>query len=312
MVYLHPYITMIMNKILLLVSGIIISGISFTQQQFENGNMESWDGLATPQEEPSNWSSLKTADALSGSAPQVLEQDAGHNGGFCARLESTSVFFVPANGIMTNGRVHADFDPENGYVYTDATDAEWNTPFTSRPDSLVGWFKYSPDGGDKGKVEVFLHEAAGQIPEAGTSANIIGSARMNITNAEANWTRFAVPFSYVDSRTPEYMLSIVACGDSTISNSGSILWIDDLSFVYNPTNELTEEDLKIKVYSYDNTLNIEGAGVSGALVKVFDLNGSLLLEVENETQISTNYAEGIYLVEVSNQYGVIRKKVFLN
>jgi hypothetical protein len=43
-------------------------------------------------------------------------------------------------------------------------DSKWNTPFTDKPDSVVGWYKYAPSGIDKGKVEVILHTGAGQNP----------------------------------------------------------------------------------------------------------------------------------------------------
>lgn len=300
-----------MKQSILLLSSLLITGVATSQEQFENGDMELWENLSTPTEEPTEWSSLKTADALAGSAPQVVSQDVGRGGGFSAKLESTSVFSIPANGIMTNGRVHADFDPDNGYVYTETSDSKWNTDFTSRPDSLIGWYKYSPAGGDKGKVEVFLHEAAGQIPAASTAPNIIGSARMNITTAQTEWTRFAVPFSYVDGRTPEKMLSIVACGDSTISNSGSILWIDDLAFTYSPTSELTEADLNLKVFSHENIIELRGNGAINNKLTVFDVSGDQILQVQNENFIQTNFSEGIYIIEVTNEFGTIRKKLFL-
>ncbi|MBI3135007.1 MAG: PCMD domain-containing protein [Bacteroidetes bacterium] len=230
-----------MRKILLLsfVAALSASGIS--QTQLENPGFEgAWENVTGAEDEPVEWSSLKTADALASLAPVVAFQEATnpHSGARCIRLLNVSSFGVVANGLLTNGLVHADFDPDLGYVYTNTTDPQWNTTFTDRPDSLVGWFRYSPSGADKGKVEVITHQdpPVGQLPAANyPEAHWVSRARYDVTTTSAStWIRFSVPFEYYNTSLPEYILVVLSAGDSTIAVAGSQMWIDDLELIYNP------------------------------------------------------------------------------
>ena len=76
-----------------------------------------------------------------------------HSGSYSLEMTNVTTFGIVANGTVTNGRIHADFNPSLGYVFTDQTDDTWNQSFSDTPDSLVGWYKYNPTGSDKGKVE---------------------------------------------------------------------------------------------------------------------------------------------------------------
>ena len=40
----------------------------------------------------------------------------GHSGNYSLELINVSTFGVVANGTVTNGQVHADFDPNNGEI----------------------------------------------------------------------------------------------------------------------------------------------------------------------------------------------------
>jgi hypothetical protein len=241
-----------MKKIYLLVSTLFLGMFSaVAQQQFENGGFESWENLGLASEEPTEWSSLKTADALASQAPKVLTQDAGRTG-VCIKLTTGNAFGINANGILTNGRVHADFNPELGYVYTQTSDSKWNTPFTSFPDSIVGYFKFAPSGTDKGKVEVILHTGSvAKLPENGTAGSQVARARYDVTTTTSSWIRFSAPFHYYNNNTPAYMLCVITCGDSTITNAGTIAWYDDFQFIY---NTITTGSINPLIYNVTNNL----------------------------------------------------------
>lgn len=209
----------------------------YGQTQLDNSGFETWENVSAPEEEPTNWSSLKTADALAWAAPVVCAQaGSAHSGSYCVHLTNVSSWGVVANGLLTNGRVHADFDPELGYVFTEPTDAQWYQTFSDRPDSLVGWFKYAPQGSDKGKVEILLHDntAQGILPETGSITHWVAKARYDIATTTSTWTRFSVPFNYFNGNTPDYILAVCSSGDSTVAVDGSELWLDDLELIYNP------------------------------------------------------------------------------
>lgn len=227
--------------------------ITFGQfQQIEEGGFENWENLTLASEEPLQWSSLKTADALAAQAPKVLSPDAGRGAGKCIKLEVKNAFGIAANGIITNGMVHADFNPALGYVYTNASDAQWNTPFSSFPDSVVGYYKYAPINGDRGKVEIILHSGSNaKLPENGTAGAQIARARYDVTTATGSWTRFSAPFGYYNNNTPNYMLIVITSGDSTISEIGTIAWYDDIELIY---NTITTGTIAQLTYSVTNTV----------------------------------------------------------
>lgn len=244
-------------------TGIIVCAfpfLGFTQQQFENGGFESWENTGSPTEEPTEWSSLKTSGGgQAGVAPKVISKAPGRTGGSSIRMENESALGITANGILTNGRVFApDFNPENGYVATISSEGKWNTPFTSRPDSLVGWYKYSPAGGDKGKVEVALHRGSTcELPEGNTPNDLVAVARFHMVGTTSNWKRFSVPFNYLNGNTPDYLLSVLTSGDSTLAVVGSVAYFDDLQLIYNLP--VVTQNLVSNTYAITNTT---GAAIS--------------------------------------------------
>lgn len=301
-----------MKTLFTLFLGLTTSFLIFSQQQMQNGDFESWDDVGTAEEEPTNWSSLKTADALAGSAPQVLSQDAGRNGGFCPKIEVKSVFGIKANGIMTNGRVHADFNPENGYVYTDPNDARWYTAFTDKPDSIVGWYKYAPQNGDKGKIEIILHVNQGNLPYNGTQGNVVARAKYEFTTAQASWTRFAKAFNYWNTNDPEYILTTVTSGDSTVSETGSTLWIDDLSLVYNPTSSVDKnEKYEFAINASQGFLYFDVNNES-VNYQVSDVSGKIIQSGKANKSVPFKHNSGIYFINIESAEGNFTKKLYIH
>ena len=140
-----------------------------TAQQLENSGFEQWENVGTGEEEPLSWSSTKTSDnsSLNGLAPQVISRTTdAHTGTYAAKLINKNVPFVNivANGIVTNGIIHTTTNPQDSYVYTDVNSSDHSQPFTSYPDSIVGWYKYVPQGNDVGNIQVLLHSSYGQLP----------------------------------------------------------------------------------------------------------------------------------------------------
>ncbi|MBK7270000.1 MAG: hypothetical protein IPI07_10975 [Flavobacteriales bacterium] len=121
---------------------------AFAQPQLNNPSFENWQNLGTGTEEPTEWSSIKTSDGgalINGVAPQVCFRSADfHTGSYSVNVRSQQAPGVVANGTATCGRVHATFTPSEGSVFTDAGNTDWNHALTSKPDSLVGWFRRRP------------------------------------------------------------------------------------------------------------------------------------------------------------------------
>lgn len=303
------------NYLFLIVSGVFST--AFGQMQLENPGFEDpWENVTGPEDEPAEWSSLKTADALGLFAPVVLFQtEDAHSGTYAVHLINDESAGVVANGIMTNGQVHADFDPEEGYVYTNTDESGWNTPFTDRPDSLVAWIKYAPTGSDHGKLELLLHNnsATGILPESGSTAHWIGKARFDVEGSYGSWTRISAPFNYFSAADPSYALMVVTSGDSTVAAVGSELWVDDIELIYNPPMAIDEEKVDFKVYPVGDEIIIELTETNSATFTLYNLDGRLIAETEiteNTTRLKVE-PEGMYLYRIVQNGKVISGKIYV-
>jgi hypothetical protein len=308
-----------MNKLLTSAVFFLFSITGFSQTQIENPGFELvWEDVSGAEDEPLEWSSLKSADALTAFAPVVAFQESSgpHSGSYCIRLKVVNTLGVSANGLLTNGRVHADTDPEQGYVYTDAGSSPWNYAFTDRPDSLVFWVKHSPVGGDKSKVEILLHDDSGdgELPHDGSTANWVGKARANITGALSAWTRISVPFVYYNTNTPDYLLAVISAGDSTMAVEDTEMWIDDLQLIYNPASISVESTEQTRIFNNGNeiVLSLEQSG-DNTTFSLYGLDGKLVYRagvVENTTFHRPDL-HGIYVYQVLTGDEVITGKISL-
>ncbi|MCD6202018.1 MAG: PCMD domain-containing protein [Bacteroidales bacterium] len=308
---------------------IFISGFAFSQKAIfsvENGGFENWEipaGLDSTLMEPVNWSSLKTSDnpSLSNVAPVVwrLSPDA-HSGNYSVYLTNISIFGVVATGTITNGRVHADMNPDNGYVFTDTTDTRWNSRIDSRPDSLVGWYKYNSTGNDKGVVDVDLHVGYYQKPGSDDdSTRLVGKAMFKTPpETVTEWTRFAVPFEYFDDRKPEYYLFILNSGDGKAAVAGSEIWLDDISFVYNDVPALKKsirQEIFFVYASFGNIhIRMDSNITAGYQVVVTDILGRKIFrkKIAAGEEVTLNPGQkGIFIVRGSNGKETFSRKVMV-
>ncbi|MBK6527582.1 MAG: PCMD domain-containing protein [Crocinitomicaceae bacterium] len=282
-----------MKKLLLVSFLSLLSAISsVAQTQLENPGFEDWQNASAPEAEPTQYSSLKTADLLAGSAPQVVwgETTIVHSGDSSAKIVVAPFNWLVGlspNGTLTNGRVHAELTASNGYVFTDVANPQWNTPCTDRPDSIAGWINYAPSGGDQGKVEVILHDDSqlGKLPATSyPMPHWVGRARYDITSStSSSWVRFSVPFNYYNNTSPDYILMVITSGDSLIAVSGSTLYVDDFELIYNP-------NLVSVTPPASQNLNI---GVDGTTLTVNATpNAAVVTAITQEWKFSTTSGSG--------------------
>ena len=197
---------MMKNLFLTIIAFVI--GFAVFAQQPENPGFELWEDVGLNEDEPVDWSSLKTSDNSSTNifAPYVWEKSTdAHSGTYSVKLENGSVLGIVAAGTVTNGRIHAELSG-TGWAYTDPTDARWNNPLTTKPDSIVVWAKNSPAGADVAQVKALLHTGSAKIPDP-AQANYIAEALITIPDATSTWTRFSAPFNYYNGNDPEYILN---------------------------------------------------------------------------------------------------------
>lgn len=305
---------------------LFLATIALNAQIIENPGFEEWENLGNGNPEPVNWSSTQSADppGLAALAPQVLFKDSinPHSGNYSLRLKNVFVAIanIVSNGIATNGRVYADFNPALASVRTDASDPKWNTPFNARPDSIVGYYKYAPQGADITVIQVLLHTGTtGILPDANNTGWVAKAEFESPNENISEWTRFTAPFNYFNDDNPEYMLFNISAGNGTNAVANSQGWYDDLELVYNVVglDEKTANAL-LNVYSADQSIVIDmrkfGAGEEFNL-KIYTITGQLILSDQaisgyiKELKVETG---GVYICTLQGKDGLtLSKKVFV-
>lgn len=289
----------------------------------ENASFEDWEDAGTVSDEPVDWSSIKTSDAgstINQFAPEVWAQsDDAHTGNYSLELTNIlTIGSIIATGTITNGRIHAAFDPAEGYSYTDQEDSRWNTPLTGRPDSVAVWIKYYPaNENDTAQVKVILHKGEGSIPE--TPENIatrIAFAQINVWGEKNTWTRVAAPFDYFSNDNPEYVMMILTAGAGLIPIEGSVAYYDDIELVYDPSSISDQSLEKNLIYSFGKTIHLDNLPAEyqhNSHLELISLNGATVWSTEvNTTTITLDnpgIISGLYIVKIRAKEGVYTQKV---
>ncbi len=311
-----------MKKTKLLTLVLLLSGGVFCQQ-LQNPGFEEWESIGATEDEPVNWSSIKTSDniPLNAFAPIVWGKSTdAHSGNYSLLLFNYYVSLINnvAAGTITNGQVHSDFDPDSGYVFTNIADEQWYTAFNKKPDSIAGWFKCNPADGDFGTVKFLLHKGYSALP--GDESNYIAIAYYQLPSHEVTeWTRFSTPFVYTSDDTPEYILSVITSGNGTDAIEGSTAHFDDFELIYNPSSVNDEFAENINIYQSNGKLVVKTEDVNPEDLQ-FTLLNSLGESVIKNVTLSNNsnyfdinnFKPGVYIAVTLNKDSKFSKKIVIN
>ncbi len=318
-----------MNKTFTILLSFSISLVSFAQTQIANGGFESWGGNTSPgiAAEPNGFYSNDSGSSTAQLGPQTCYQDATikHSGSYSMRLENKTVPIIGTvvNGNATTGVVNApSTNKADGYLgttkYNDASDVR-RMNFTGRPDSIVGWYQYTSGGaGEQGKVTAILHNNHYYDPELPTtnhpdptSDKIARATYLTPTATSAVWKRFTAPFIYTGSGNPTYiMINMTPSNNQLTTFAGSKMWIDDISFIYNNTVSVKENDFdkNVKVYFYDKTIYVDflNKNNESSTIEIYNATGQLVStqQIENNSVNKidvSSFKSGIYMYKVSGK-----------
>ncbi len=245
--------------------------ISFTTEsaaEVHNMNFDSWymSGKA-PMPNASGysvWDSANKATASLGTIP--TKQETSHvavtgDGKSAARLESCTAFgFLAAGNIYTGSFVKV--------IGMSGASLNWGTPFTSRPLAMKGYFDYTPKAIDKYdsdhsslagetdicQIQVFLTDrtdmynintSEGKFVDVnGSDIIAYGKIESNVTTSTKSglvngYEPFTIKLEYRDlTRKPAQVVIVGAAskyGDYFTGGIGSVLYLDEFSFVYDPS-----------------------------------------------------------------------------
>ena len=189
--------------------------------------------------------------------------------GKAAKLESKEVAMV---GLAAGNIYTGKFVKANVSLSNPGAELDWGVNFNSRPLALKGYVDYSPGNINKTKapyngmsgkqdigiVQVFITDwgapfristSSGKFVDTANDPGIIayGSMDLNKTNG---YIEFTVPLTYRSTtRKPTYIVIAAAAskyGDYFTGSTSSVMYVDEFSLVYDPS-QLTEEQLaKVK------------------------------------------------------------------
>jgi hypothetical protein len=327
-----------MNKIVTLTCIALTTSL-IGQTQLPNASFENL-GNASPgvSSEPTSWYSNKSGSSVAKLGGQTCFQDntLHHSGSYSMRLETISYFGTAVNGSASTGVINAPCSNKSyGYIgtinYSTASD-DRRLACTSRPDSIVGWYQYTPgDATEQAKVRAILHTGDYNDPETPVamtsgvtcpssgannhpdlSANKIGDALFVSTAGVTvgTWTRFSVPFIYTSSATPAYiMVNITSSYNQATTVTGSKMWIDDIALIYNNNagiNTNTAKSNAVHVYYADKNLSVDFTHKTDeqSSLSIFDLTGKMISfqKLDNNKSNTVNLSSlnsGMYLYLIS-------------
>jgi hypothetical protein len=288
------------------------------QTQIGNSDLELWENVGAPTEEPNNWSSFKTGSGpFAGFANKQIERSsnvrAGATGAYAARIWSTSVLGIVANGTMTCGRVNmGSTTPANAanFNYSQTNDDQFSEVCTTLPDSLVFWAKYTQAGGGNqmARVHALVHDTydAHDPIDANSQPHIIATAELNYSPTNGQWVRFSVPF--VPTANPGLVPAFILATFATNSTSGGgadndEVLLDDISLVYNGGGAGIDapEASKFTVNYSEGTLFLNGE-VHGHL-RVLALNGQVVFEGNAQEVLPVSLISGLYVAQLQGVNG---------
>jgi len=303
--------------------SILLLSFPLFSQVIENPSFEDWETTSGPNSEPTDWSSIQTGtpDNLASFAPQVMFQSTdAHTGSYSIRLKNAYVAIANtvANGIASNGEFLLNFNPQLTNTHTNGSDAGQYTYCTNRPDSIVGYYKYSPMDDDVCQVQALLHTGADDfLPDPDSTGWIAMATFTSPNETVTDWVRFSAPFEYFEEGNPNYILFNVSSGNGYFAVAGSEAWFDDFELVYNPVgiNEELASNL-LNVYSSDNQISVDLKKFSRGEtmnLEIYSVSGQLIITDQilsgNEKSFYVEES-GIYICKLQDKEGlVLTKKV---
>jgi hypothetical protein len=281
-----------MTKKLLFILTLTFA-VSAEAQNIPNAGFENWSGFGY--EDPNSWGTLNALGIL-GVPVSVTKSTSSHSGAFSAKVET----------ILADLEMSGTPEPFPGILFIGSLNvlsqsAVFGTPFTAKPDSLVGWIKYSPVNDDACGVVVQLSK----WDAVNMTQEFIGFGIYSSSSPSSSFYRFSVPIDYESQSTPDTLqVTVVSSAEEGQGQVGSAVWIDDLSLIYNTSSigELNGSSFEVFPNPVSDELSISSKTVDK--MEVYSATGILIDHIRLDSGLIYIYdtkklANGLYLVKNS-------------
>ncbi len=301
----------------LFISAILLfsTGYMFAQDTLPNLNFENWTSYAGGiYLEPSGgvWTTANQI-ALLGMPQTTLKTTDAESGTYAAEMITKQTTITSPPTLLTGTLATGVFNT----TATPPANLQLGQPFTGRPVSFTGWYKYVNNDGDSCAIYAILSKWNGSSREK------VGEAKLqNTTDSVTTYTQFNLPFVYYSPDTPDTISMVFASsagGASMVGHVGSTLFIDNINLSYtNGINELPTQLLKIKCFPVpsNSAVNfvLERNIIDGSL-KIFNELGSEVktLNVSNKSFSVPvdDFSKGKYTYQVYEKNSIINSGSFL-
>lgn len=217
-------------------------------------------------DEPDYWHSFMSASGnpalvyMAGYNPVTFKSEdvrPGSTGKQSLMLKSIDLYLAIANGTITTGRMNTGSmfasDTNSNYAWSDMSNTDKDAhgdPFYatlySLPDAMKVWLKFKQGTANAEHPYATataiindgteFHEPA---PSETTYTNVVGEARnAKIAETGDEWKEFTIPFTYdafaqYGAKAKSVLVTLSTNADAGKGSDGDLLYVDDLSFVYN-------------------------------------------------------------------------------
>jgi len=266
------------------VDDLAFSGTSITQP-IPGGDFESW--LTASYNYLNDWFTYgddaagvaRTSDSYKGDYALVLTTEAGGGGG-------------TAYG---SGITNADYDgPSMSGV-----------PYNHANDTLVFWYKYTPQGNDSAMASVSLNK----------NGSPVGGSFIRLP-AAASYTKVVMPLTPMmtpDSIRIDIASSINGGGNTPVE--GSMLWVDEIQLTSQPlttgVRNIFRADSRLSVYPnpFADRIELTLEEYTGDIQYTLnDITGKIVAAGKGNTIATSELGKGIYFITVSDGNEVLAVK----
>jgi hypothetical protein len=282
----------------LVLSALIAIPASLMAQSLPNGDMETWEPLLLGGgEKPQSWDTPDVIAGALGITDRVVEKtDMAQSGAFAAQLTTKDLEAPAPIGTLTVPGTLAlgtiIFDP-----LTLETGVVGGMAVTEGPESLVGYYMYSPAAGDTMNVTVLAKK----------DGEIIGNGTYRDAATTTSYQSFEATISYFTADEPDTIQVIItSSGGFTSAVTGSVLHIDNMSFTgISSVDGIAGAGIGFTVYPNPTSdfVHITNAGNTALTAELFNINGIKMGEYiinNGVNQIDVrNFPAGMYLARVS-------------